>query len=165
MLTGRGRCLSGSHLAVGRPRGIVLPMFPYPLLPARAQAKRRDRRGRGIRGPLMPGALPGARSRTEKFDDRVADVITLLESRCGELIDGVEFGVEDVPPSLPAPWEHGAVPLGRYFPADLGMPHRIVIYRRPVIMRAPARDEQLDLITHVLKEQIAHLTGLRPDEI
>lgn len=140
-------------------------MFPYPLLPERTQARRRDRRGRGLRGPLMPGAMPAVRSRTERFDDMVAEVIELLEARCGDLINGVEFGVEDVPPSQPAPWELGAVPLGRYFPADLGMPHRIVIYRQPVIMRAPSHGERLELITHVLSEQIAHLTGRRPDEL
>ncbi len=139
-------------------------MFPYPPLPAR-RLKRRDRRGRGIRGPLMPGALPGARSRTERFDDLVATAIAVLESRCGEIIDGVEFGVEDVPPSTPAPWERGAVPLGRYFPADLGMPHRIVVYRRPVITRAPTPAEQFALISHVLTEQVAHLTGLNPEDL
>jgi len=113
----------------------------------------------------MPGALPGARTRTQRFDDLVAGVVIELEERCGELIHGVEFGVEDVPPSRPAPWEHGAVPLGRYFPADLGMPHRIVIYRRPVISRTRTAGERVDLITHVLTEQIAHLTGLRPEDL
>lgn len=113
----------------------------------------------------MPGALPGARSRTERFDDLVATAIAVLESRCGEIIDGVEFGVEDVPPSTPAPWERGAVPLGRYFPADLGMPHRIVVYRRPIIIRAPTPAEQFSLISHVLTEQVAHLTGLNPEDL
>lgn len=113
----------------------------------------------------MPGALPAVRSQTEKFDDLVASAITVLEARCGDLITGVEFGVEDVPPSTPAPWERGAIPLGRYFPADLGMPHRIVLYRRPVIARAPTAHEQYFLITHVLSEQVAHLTGLHPDDL
>src|SRR5699024_5007820 len=133
--------------------------------PARRHVKRRDRRGRGIRGPLMPGALPGARSRTERFDDLVAAAVAVLESRCGQDIDGVEFAEEDVRPSSVAPWERGAVQLGRYFPADLGMPHRIVTYRRPVISRAPARAEQFLLITHVLTEHVAHLTGLNPDDL
>lgn len=113
----------------------------------------------------MPGALPAARSRTERFDDLVALVIQIMEERCGPLINGVEFGVEDVPPSHPAPWERGSVPLGRYFPADLGMPHRIVIYRRPVILRAATFDDQYELITQVLTEQIAHLTGRRPEDL
>lgn len=140
-------------------------MFPYPPLPPRTTMRRRDRRGRGVRGPLMPGALPAARSRTQRFDDQVATVVADLEARCGALIDGVEFGVEDVPPSTPAPWEHGAVPLGRYFPADLGMAHRIVVYRWPVIVRSRTMAERVELIAHVLTEQIAHLTGMRPEDL
>lgn len=112
----------------------------------------------------MPGAMPAARSRSQSFDDLVSLAVTILESQHGRLIDGVEFGVEDVPPSLPAPWEQGSVPLGRYFPADLGMPHRIVIYRRPVMARCAGRAEQFALISQVLIEQIAHLTRRRPDE-
>ncbi|HLS01760.1 MAG TPA: metallopeptidase family protein, partial [Beutenbergiaceae bacterium] len=99
-------------------------MFRYPRLPSRAQARRRDRRGRGLRGPLMPGALPAAKSRTERFDHQVSQSVSLLEDIYGKTIAGVEFGVEDVPPSSPAWWESGAVPLGRYFPADAGLPHR-----------------------------------------
>lgn len=140
-------------------------MDSFPLLPSRRQGRRRDRRGRGPRGPLMPGGLPGARSRTERFDHLVSIIITALEQQYGDQISGVEFGVEDVPPSAPAPWEHGRIPLGRYFPADLGMPHRIVVYRRPVMMRASTVEDQFFVIAHVLKEQIAHLTGKHPDEV
>lgn len=113
----------------------------------------------------MPGALPGARSRTERFDDLTALAIGELEQQFGELITGVEFGVEDVPPSQPSPWEQGSVPLGRYFPADLGMAHRIVVYRRPIIARASTREEQYALILQVLGEQVAHLTGRRPEDL
>lgn len=113
----------------------------------------------------MPGALPGARSRIEKFDELVSIAIGDLEVRCGDLLNGVEFGVEDVPPGAPAPWERGAIPLGRYFPADLGMPHRIVLYRRPIITRTENAEERFSLISHVLTEQVAHLTGLNPEDL
>lgn len=113
----------------------------------------------------MPGALPGVRSRTERFDELVSIAVTVLENRCGRLLDGVEFGVEDIPPSTPPPWEHGAVPLGRYFPADLGMPHRVVLYRRPIIARTATAAEQFALISHVLAEQVAHLMGWHPDDL
>lgn len=139
-------------------------MFPYPILPSRTHARRRDRRGRGLRGPLMPGAMPAARSRSGSFDDLVSMIVAILESQHGDLIDGVEFGVEDVPPSQPAPWERGSIPLGRYFPADLGMPHRIVVYRRPIMTRCASRNEQFALISHVLIEQIVHLTGRSPED-
>ena len=111
----------------------------------------------------MPAVLPAARSRTEEFDDLVCAAVDLLESRYQRTIDGVEFAVEDVPPSTPAPWETGAVPLGRYFPANLGMPHRIVLYRRPLLARAEDPHSQLELVLHVLTEQLAHVTGWRPE--
>ncbi|HLS01772.1 MAG TPA: metallopeptidase family protein, partial [Beutenbergiaceae bacterium] len=129
-------------------------MFRYPRLPTRSHARRRDRRGRGMRGPLMPGALPASRTRTEQFDAHVSYSVSLLETFYGNKIAGVEFGVEDVPPSNPAPWEVGAIPLGRYFPADAGLPHRIVVYRRPIIARAPSPPQQFHLITSILVEQI-----------
>ncbi len=94
-------------------------------------------------------------------------VVERLERRLGRELDGVEFGVEEVPPSAPAPWEHGAVPLGRYFPADgaAGQPHRIVVYRRPVVGRVEGSDELSALVRDVLVEQIAHMLGREPEDI
>jgi hypothetical protein len=66
------------------------------------------------------------------FDDLVLDVAESLDRRWGKALNGTQFAVEDVPPSDPAPWEDGGVPLGRYFPAEAGQPARVVVYRRPV---------------------------------
>lgn len=120
-----------------------------------------------MRGPLLPPLLPGARTRAEQFDELVLGVVERLERRLGRDLDGVEFAVEEVPPSSPAPWEHGAVPLGRYFPADAaaGLSHRIVVYRRPVIARAEGRDELGALVRDVLVEQIAQLLGRSPEDV
>ena len=85
--------------------------------------RRRDRRGRGLRGTVLPMSTPGYRTRAERFDDLVLDAVEDLERRWARQLEGAEFAVEDVPPSNPAPWEHGGVPLGRYFPADAGLPH------------------------------------------
>nr|WP_246582402.1 metallopeptidase family protein [Cellulomonas hominis] len=95
----------------------------------------------------------------------VLDSVERLEARWGKYLDGVEFAVEDVPPSNPAPWEHGGVPLGRYFPAQPGLPPRIVVYRRPVESRAADADELADLVHDVVVEQVAHLLGRAPDEV
>lgn len=120
-----------------------------------------------MRGPLLPANLPGAQTRAERFDDDVLDAVERLERRWGRELDGVEFGVEDVPPSAPAPWEHGSVPLGRYFPADgpAGLSHRIVLYRRPIETRAEGPRDLLDLVRDVLVEQVAHLLSRPPEEI
>lgn len=129
------------------------------------RVRRRDRRGRGPRGPLMPSTLPGYRTRADRFDDLVLDAVERLERGWARQLEGTEFAVEDVPPSAPAPWETGGVPLGRYFPADTGLPPRIVLYRRPIEGRAGDPDELDELIRDVLVEQVAHLLARTPEEI
>ena len=127
--------------------------------------RRRDRRGRGLRGPLLPSTLPAWRSRADRFDDHVLDAVELLEQRWSTELDGVEFAVEDVPPSDPAPWEHGEVPLGRFFPAQGELPPRVVVYRRPVETRATDPRDVAELTHDVVVEQVAHLLGLTPEQV
>jgi predicted Zn-dependent protease with MMP-like domain len=126
---------------------------------------RRDRRGRGLRGPLLPRGVPAWRSRAERFDEYVLDAVERLERRWARHLDGVEFAVEDIPPSDPAPWEHGDVPLGRFFPAEGQLPVRIVVYRRPVEGRAPGGAELASLVHEVVVEQVAHMLGMAPEQV
>lgn len=128
-------------------------------------SSRRDRRGRGLRGPLIPRGLPAWRSRSDAFDELVLDAVEVLERRWAKELDGVEFGVEDVPPSDPSPWEHGDIPLGRFFPAEGERPPRIVVYRRPVETRAHDQHEIAALAQDVVIEQVAHLLGMPPDQV
>ncbi len=127
--------------------------------------RRRDRRGRGLRGPLLPPSAPASRTRAEKFDDVVVDVVERVEHSWAKQLRGTEFAVEDVPPSDPAPWEAGGVPLGRCFPAESGQPARIVVYRRPVEARAFDAEDLEDLVRDVVVEQVAHLLARTPEEI
>lgn len=78
---------------------------------------------------------------------------------------GTELAVEEVPPSDPAPWEDGGVPLGRLFPAEAGQPARIVVYRRPVEARALDAEDLAELVHGVVVEQVAHLLARTPEEI
>ena len=127
--------------------------------------KRRDRHGRGLRGPLVPSGLPVSRSRAEQFDGLVLDAAERLDQRWSEQLAEVEFAVEDVPPSDPAPWEHGEVPLGRLFPRSGGHPARIVVYRRPVETRTSDLRDTARLVHDVVVEQVAHLIGIEPLEV
>lgn len=129
-----------------------------------ARRRRRDRHGRGPRGPLIPPGLPGALSRAERFDDLVLDAVERLERGWRAELEGIEFAVEDVPPADPSPWEPGAVPLGRFFPAERGLPPRVVVYRRPVETRAEP-DELGALVHEVVVEQVAHALGLEPERV
>lgn len=129
------------------------------------RTRRRDRRGRGLRGQLIPREVPAWRSRADRFDDLVLDAVEHLEDRWGKRLEGVEFAVEDVPPSDPSPWEHGEIPLGRFFPAQGDLPPRIVVYRRPVETRAGEQREVAQLTQSVVVEQVAHLLGLPPEQV
>jgi predicted Zn-dependent protease with MMP-like domain len=109
--------------------------------------------------------VPAYRSRAERFDDLVLDAVERLERRWARQLEGAEFAVEDVPPSRPAPWERGGVPLGRYFPADAGLPARIVVYRRPIETRAVDELDLEALVHDVVVEQVAHLLARAPEDI
>lgn len=141
------------------------PAFTAPRAWPAPTGPRRDRHGRGLRGPLVPRGVPAWRTRAERFDDFVLDAVERLERRWRRQLEGVEFAVEDVPPSDPAPWEHGEVPLGRFFPTQGQLPPRIVVYRRPVESRTGDEADLAALVHEVVVEQIAHLLGLAPEQV
>jgi predicted Zn-dependent protease with MMP-like domain len=151
--------------------------------------RHRDRRGRGLRGRLVPPsvtvasrevAVPLSQTRSERFDGLVLDAVEDLEERWGTQLQGVEFAVEDVPP-VPVDGVYdadvvadetagGVVPLGRLLPAgvdDTGAATapRIVVYRRPLEARAMDRLDLSDLVHDVVVDQVARLLGVDPDEI
>ncbi|MBK7612827.1 MAG: metallopeptidase family protein [Actinomycetales bacterium] len=125
----------------------------------------RRRHGRGPRGPLAWPPVPAMRSRAEGFDDLVVDAATRLERNWGRPFPAFELGVEDVPPSDPAPWEHDEVPLGRFFAADTRRDARVVIYRRPIETRVQSPQELGLLVDEVVAEQLAALLGVRPRDL
>ncbi len=57
------------------------------------------------------------------------------------------------------------MPLGRLIGAGKGRPSRIVVYRRPVEIRAKSRDERALLVHEVVVEQVAELLGLSPENV
>lgn len=129
---------------------------------------RRNRHGRGLRGPLAWPSVPAMRTRAERFDEMVLDAATRLEESAGPEIGDVEFAVEDVPPGDPAAWESREIALGRLFSAKGGgarMPARIVVYRRPVETRAGDAAELATLVNDVVVEQVAALLGVDPVEL
>ena len=127
--------------------------------------RRRDRHGRGQRGPMAWPPVPAMATRAEKFDELLLDAASRMEHRAGKAFDNVEFAVEDVPPSDPAPWESSDVPLGRLFAAQGKMPARIVVYRRPVETRTTDARELAALINDVVVEQVASLLGVDPRDL
>ncbi|WP_078969167.1 metallopeptidase family protein [Streptomyces cyaneogriseus] len=128
--------------------------------------RRRDRHGRGMRGPIAPPQVPLAMSRAEAFADLVQDSVERLERRWPQLAD-IDFLVLDVP-YLDGPgrvWDDDAVPLGGTVSARDGQRARVVVYRRPVEIRTKGREERAALVHEIVVEQVAELLGLTPETV
>jgi predicted Zn-dependent protease with MMP-like domain len=128
--------------------------------PSTARPSRRDRRGRGLRGPLLPDDLPGARSRAEQFDELVVAELTRVTRRFRAELDDLDVLVEEVPPD-----GDEEVRLFRTSPAAEGRPARLVVHRRPVEARARGVRAREDLVHHVVVEAVAELLGLSPEDV
>ena len=137
---------------------------------SRDRRPRRDRRGRGPRGPLAPHRVPLAVPPSARFDNIVLDAVEHVEQRWREQLKGVDFAVEDVPPldgtgPVEDEIESAGVPLARLLPGGRGTPARIVLYRRPLELRAIDREDLEDLVHDVVVEEVAHFLGLDPDTV
>ncbi|MEU7424542.1 MULTISPECIES: metallopeptidase family protein [unclassified Streptomyces] len=130
--------------------------------------RRRDRHGRGMRGPIAPPQVPLAASRAEVFADLVQDSVERLERRWPQLAE-IDFLVLEVPrlegPGDQVVWGEETVPLGGTIPAHDGRHARVVVYRRPVEIRTKGRDERAALVHEVVVEQVAELLGLTPETV
>ena len=125
------------------------------------RVRRRDRRGRGIRGPLVPADLPVFRSRAQAFDDLVLDAVERLERLWSRELANVDFLVEDVPPVPPMA---ETIPFSRLETEPDGRA-RIVVYRRPVEVRTKDPDEMALLVHDTVVEEVANLLGVEPESV
>lgn len=147
----------------------ISPSLQPPPQPRR-RGRVRDRRGRGMRGPsAVPGPLtphgvayPGTAS--SLFDSLVLSLAAELERRWGTRWGRLEFAVEETP-MIPADWTTHEVPLATLVRGSGSQPSRIVLFRRPIILRAPTRPETSALVLAVLIEQVAELLGIEPHEV
>jgi hypothetical protein len=140
--------------------------------------RRRDRRGRGVRGQLAPAGVPLHRTPGEAFDDLVMDAVDEIEEHWAsdaagaDQLSALEFAVEDVPATAPdleftpdVVLDRG-VPLGRLFRqglAEIAQPV-IVVYRRPIEARAVDHDDRADLVFMVVVDLAAEFLGKDLDE-
>ncbi|ACU40131.1 MULTISPECIES: metallopeptidase family protein [Actinosynnema] len=134
--------------------------------------RRRDRHGRGLRGPLYPATMPAARSRAERFDAVVLEALEPIEARWRTELTQLDVAVDDVPDVAPSTSgedddvvEDGNVPLARLMQPGQDRRARIVLYRRPLEARAKDGADLADLVHDVLVEQVANYLGLDPDVI
>lgn len=132
-----------------------------------------------MRGPLAPGALPMRRTHVEQFDSLVMDAVVAIERRLAESLGSkftdlrhIEFAVDEVPPESQNYdadiVEDRGVPLSKLYPGQPGTvaaSPRIVLYRRPIELRAEGRAEMGALVRSVLAEQLASLLNLPPEDL
>jgi predicted Zn-dependent protease with MMP-like domain len=135
--------------------------------------RRRDRHGRGLRGRLLPPAVPLYRTRSQQFDDMVLDAVGRLEGRWESELTGVEFAVQEVPEAEELTDDSGPLPLSRTVPGSPesrdpvrpATPARIVVYRRPLLARSESDSELSDLVFDVVIEEFARFLGLDPESV
>jgi len=147
---------------------------PYEDAPEPVVRPRRDRRGRGMRGPAVltrASAVGGGdprpprpRRRRETFDRIVLDVVTDIEARWSTHLGLVEYAVEDTP-QLPDDWESGRVPLSSLVRGSGTTPSRLVVFRRPIEHRAAGPADLEAMVLTVVVEQVAELLGIEPGQV
>jgi predicted Zn-dependent protease with MMP-like domain len=137
------------------------------------RVRRRDRHGRGLRGRLVPPAVPLYRTRSQQFDDMVLDAVARLDARWEAELTGVEFAVQEVPEADELTDDSVPLPLARTVPgspeardpARPATPARIIVYRRPLLARAENDGELSDLVFDVVVEEFADFLGIEPESV
>jgi len=83
---------------------------------------------------------------------------------CPRAVAGIDIGFEEVPSNLAA-WRNELVPLAAAVPANGGENGRVILFRRPLELRADSRAELRNLVHRALVEQLSALTGIGLDEL
>ncbi|MFD5277227.1 metallopeptidase family protein [Pseudarthrobacter sp. NPDC058362] len=128
--------------------------------------RRRNRHGRGLRGEIMLPTHPGYRTRSDRFDDLVLDSAQRLHDIWGRTLDGVRFGVDEIPPDLERlAADSATAPMGAYTPASAGDGPMITVYRRVVEQACSSVEELQDLVHDVVVEYTAEMLGVAPETL
>ncbi len=146
-------------------QGAQTPLRPF-------QERRRDRHGRGLRGPLLPASLPGFRTRSQKFEDLVVDSAERLRHLWPEALAQAEYLVEEVPGELESLIAAGTpAPLGK-FSHSVGataespaQPPIIALYRHPIEELCDTDGQVRELVHEVMIDQVAGLLNMDPDAV
>lgn len=129
---------------------------------------------------MLPPTVPAWRTRGQKFDRLVLEAFAPLDSRWHDRLTKLDIAVDDVPKIRPlhpdsVSWPDevvadGPVPLSRLIPAGVdrhgaATRARVVLFRKPLELRASDPDDLVDLLREVLVQQVATYLGVDPDVI
>jgi Zincin-like metallopeptidase len=146
----------------------------------RSASYRAARRGRDMRGPLLPPTVPGWRSRAELFDMAVLEAYEPIERRWRERVAGLDVAVDEIPriaakdpDSVQWPPEvvaDGPIALARLIPAGVDVRGnatraRVVLFRKPIERRAKDTIELGELLHEILVAQVAIYLDVEPSVI
>jgi predicted Zn-dependent protease with MMP-like domain len=125
--------------------------------------------------------VPISRTRADQFDDVVREAVAHLDHRWSAELAEVEFVVDEVPPTEPGEDETydadsvvlepsgPEVRLSKLLPASGSgrhtRPPQIILYRRPLELRALDPDDLAELVLDVLIHEVADLLGVGPEVI
>ncbi len=112
--------------------------------------------------------MPLSRTRSESFDELVLDAVEDVEDALRDdpdlaaRVTAVELGVEEVPPEdvLAAAEAGRELPLARGEADAGGTATRLIVYRRPVELRAVDPDERARLVHEVVVDALADLLAV-----
>jgi hypothetical protein len=139
-----------------------------------------SRRGRDMRGPLLPPTVPGWRSRAERFDMAVLEAYEPIERRWQERLSGLDVAVDEIPrisakdpDSVQWPAEvvaDGPIALARLIGAGVdtrgsATRARVVLFRKPIERRAKDTVELAELLHEILVAQVASYLDVEPSVI
>lgn len=140
----------------------------------------RDRRGRGLRGPLLPPGLPAHRTRSDRFDRAAMVAFAEIDALWHHRLTELDVAVDDIPRMLPrdadsVQWPDevtadGPVPLARLIDAGVdarGRPTRaqLILFRRPIELRAHDDEELPEILREVLIQQVATYLGVDEETV
>lgn len=146
----------------------------------RVNGSRRSRRGREIRGPLLPPTVPGWRTRAERFDMAVLEAYEPIERSWQQRVSALDVAVDEIPrisakdpDSVQWPPEvvaDGPIPLARLIRAGVdvrGNPTRarILLFRKPIEQRAKDSFELDELLHEILVAEVATYLEVEPTVI
>jgi predicted Zn-dependent protease with MMP-like domain len=122
---------------------------------------------------LVPRGLPISTSPADRFDRIASEAIEHVEHRWREQLADVEFAVDLVPagevdpanPAMDGAIESGGVLLAQILPGTGRTRTHIVLYRKPIELRARGIEDLEDLVHDVVVQVIANYLGLEPDVV
>lgn len=111
------------------------------------------------RGGVLPRATP---TRAQFFAEAVGAAVERISLSCPAALSNVVIGTDDVPERQS--FVEDRVPLASAQDSDDRNPARVVLFRRPLELRAATAEGLVILVHRTLVEQLSALTGL-PTEV